>query len=306
MFRNDVPKHSARIGTSIMLHAMPAAAEPWKVDPRPANHMRFAWDGGVFETASRSFTPAVEGTIASQKHLVMVTLRGGARRHEFVTDCGYRYSGEDRRGFVSFLPAGCGRRLRLADVAWEWASIALPVKPETFDDGRLRCFSSREDPFVAGLLGEFHRLLKTDGTLDATYCDTMTAALVRYIERRHLGGADAAKRGGLTARQLRQVSDYVEARLGESIRIAALASLVSFSEGHFQRAFRDTTGQTPLQFVNARRVQRSMELLAIGEASVIEVALEVGFSSPGYFARVFSSIAGMSPARYRSELTARG
>lgn len=280
----------------------------WAVSPRPSDHSRFAWDRAIFDTARRGYTDVVEGKIRSPHHLVMVTLSGGARRHQFKTDCGHRYDGPDRAGCASFLPAGCERRLRLEGVAWEWASIAL--RPDLLpgdDDGRpLLCdvptFSNVQDPFLFGLFVELKRIHSQNGRLDLTYCDTMVAALVQYLSRRYGGAKDEANPGKLPAWRLRRITDYVEAHLDEEIRISTLASLVGLSEGHLHRAFKLTCGQTLLQFINERRIHRAMELLARSSMPITTLAHEVGFSSPSYFARVFRAHTGVGPAEYRRSL----
>src|SRR5688572_440293 len=96
-----------RLGTGS--HPGPSRVpDPWHIDSLPSHHKGFNWSGGSFEMAYR--TESVEGTIKSSRPLVMATLSGGARRHEFVTDDCLRYADADQAGFVSFLRAGCERR----------------------------------------------------------------------------------------------------------------------------------------------------------------------------------------------------
>jgi AraC family transcriptional regulator len=277
-----------------------------RVSPPAEEHRRFAWDGGAFDTARRSYTASVEGTLRSPSHLVMATLAGGAARHEFVTDCGYRYDGPDKPGTVSFLPANCERRLKLQGVAWQWASIAL--SPELLDEGGENAtpgaFSDVKDRFLFGALSEMQRLHALDGGLDLTYCDAMSVALAHYIKRRYVGRAEPGERvpARLSPWRLRRIADYVDAHLEGGIRINALATLVGLSEGHLHRTFRATTGETPLQFVNRKRVQRAMELLAGEPVTVVELALRLGFQSPSHLARIFRGVTGVTPSQYRQGL----
>jgi AraC family transcriptional regulator len=282
---------------------MPAMAEDnyvRNVSPPAAEHRRFSWQSGAFDTASRPFTSFVEGRLFSSSHLVMATLHGGAARHQFKTDCGQRYDGPDRAGTVSFLPAGCERRLRLHDVAWEWASIALP--PEIFpaQESRtgLRSFTD-QDSFLFGMLFEMKRLHQADGTLDVAYCDTMSIAAVHYLLRRYGDKAEHREPDRLSPWRIRRIGDFVDEHLGKEIRIPALASLVGLSEGHFHRAFRATTGETPLQFINRKRIERAVAILAREDVTIVELALRLGFVSPSHFARVFRSVTGVNPSQYR-------
>jgi AraC family transcriptional regulator len=100
---------------------------------------------------------------------------------------------------------------------------------------------------------------------------------------------------------LRRVTDYVDGALGGEIRIAELAARAGLSEGHFHRAFRATTGQTPLAYIQRRRVDAAMQMLAREKASIVDVAWRVGFVSPTHFARVFRAATGKNPSDYRRD-----
>ena len=282
-----------------------------KVEPRSVQWQSHAWRDGVFDTGRRPFTKVVEGTICSPQHLVLVTLDGRAERFEVTSACGHRYAGDDHRGAVSFVPAHCERRLRFLGVEAEWASIAL--NPAVFDDavpGSARSlddatFTNRDDPFLAGLVAEFARLCAADGTLDPTYCDAMSMALAQYVARRYgrISAGAESHSWKLPAWRLRRIADYIEARIDTEsdaeIRIAELAGHVGLSAGHLHRAFRATTGKTPLEFINERRIRRAMQILDKESVSMAEIALRIGFLSPSHFTRTFRRIAGVNPSDYR-------
>jgi AraC family transcriptional regulator len=269
---------------------------------RPDGWRRVQCGSGAFETAHRPLTSIVEGRILSPNHLIMATLSGGADRHEIKADGGHHYDGPDLPATISFLPAGCERKLRLHNVQWRWAAIALDPRKITDTASvsleTLGPLSGQEDAFVWNMLAEFERLAAIDGGLDATYCDSMSLALILYLARRYSGAKIAEPSAKLPAWRLRRASEFIDANLSTTIRIADLAQLVQLSEGQFHRAFRATTGRTPLQFIHGRRVALAKQLLARSELSVAQVALRVGFLSPTHFARVFRSIAGQSPAEY--------
>jgi AraC family transcriptional regulator len=277
-----------------------------RVEPLAQSWRHVAWSTGTFDTAGRPFTPEVEGTIRTPQHLIMVTLRGDAQRVEVQSDCGHRYMGPDRAGAVSFVPAYCRRRLQMRGVASEWASVSLSPALFAAEDagGTLdhAAFTNAEDAFVQGLVTEFARLFARDGALDKTYCDSMSWALARYLVARY--GQTAAQREGectLPRWRMRRITDYIEANLAEPVRIAALAELVGVSPGYFHRAFRATTGRTPLDFVNERRIERAKAHLDTGDDSLAAIALKVGFISPSHFTRTFRYVTGVNPSRYRKE-----
>jgi AraC family transcriptional regulator len=284
-----------------------------RIEPRAAQWRSFAWRTGVFDMARRSYTEAVEGTIRTPDHLIMVILRGGAERLEVRTDCGHTFAGPDRPGSVSFVPAHCGRQLSMKGVCSEWASIAL--HPELLDeldeDGSqsedlsfdFAPFSNVDDPFIATMVAELARLHAADGRLDQTYCEAMSRALAHYLVRRHgrkrlAASTDGTRAWTLPPWRVRRIDEYVDAHLSDPILVAELASLVGVSAGHLHRAFRATVGITPLDYINEKRVQRSITILTTERVSVAEVALRVGFLSPSHFTRTFRRVTGVNPSRY--------
>ncbi|MGE7472006.1 helix-turn-helix domain-containing protein [Bosea sp. NPDC003192] len=233
----------------------------------------------------------------------MATLNGGAKRHVFRTDDGRDLDGPDRPGSISFLPAGCGRRLSLRDVEWRWAALA--IEPQTaagraFE--RVASFAAPSDYFILGMLAEFDRLSALDGGLDQLWCDQMLGALGAYLERRGATpGASEPKVAPLPSRQLQRVAGYVEAQLSAELRISDLARLCDLSDGHFHRAFRAAAGQTPLEYVTRIRVETACRRLTMTRFGIEVIAFKVGFVSPSHFARVFRQRTGLAPAAYRRE-----
>jgi AraC family transcriptional regulator len=273
------------------------------ISPAPLDRRRFDWHGGSFTTARRPLTARVEGHLATGAPTLMVTLRGGARHHELSTDDGFCYSGADRAGTFSFMPAGGERRLVLRDVAWQWASLTLKADALPREAAsHARPFVAHDDGAVVALLGEMQRLLALDGALDPAYCDSVSLTLTHYVAQRYwrIAGRGTPTAQALPAWRLRRVIDYVDAHLGSEIRIADLARLVDLSEGHFFRAFRSTTGQTPLAMITARRIERARSLLAAGDLSVAAVGAQFGFVNASHFARTFRAATGSTPSRYRN------
>lgn len=67
----------------------------------------------------------------------------------------------------------------------------------------------------------------------------------------------------------------------------------------FSRRFRAATGQTPLDYVQAMRIEEAKQMLETGDASLDEIAASVGYEDPSSFRKLFRRKAGLSPAAYR-------
>jgi len=108
-----------------------------------------------------------------------------------------------------------------------------------------------------------------------------------------------AQRGRLLPWQARKVCDFIAAAQDKAVSLAELAELVGLSPFHFARAFRNTTGLPPHRYQIALRIDKAKALLATTDLSITEIAAQLGYDDPGYFARLFGREAGCTPREYR-------
>jgi transcriptional regulator GlxA family with amidase domain len=79
-----------------------------------------------------------------------------------------------------------------------------------------------------------------------------------------------------------------------------LARRAGLSAFHFIRTFRSAYGQTPHQYLRARRIERARDLLITTPMPITEVCVQVGFQSLGSFSSLFRRVTGETPAAYRA------
>jgi AraC family transcriptional regulator len=108
-------------------------------------------------------------------------------------------------------------------------------------------------------------------------------------------------RGGLSPGRLRKLKELVQGKMEEDLSLEEMARAVGLSTAHFSQVFRNTTGQTPHQFLVRQRIQRAKEMLGSAEMRVLDVAIACGFKTQQHFARVFRQMCGASPTEYRYE-----
>ncbi len=69
----------------------------------------------------------------------------------------------------------------------------------------------------------------------------------------------------------------------------------------FSRRFRAATGFTPIEYVQALRVEEAKQILETDQVSNEEVGHAIGYDDPASFRRVFKRGTGLSPAAYRKK-----
>ena len=105
--------------------------------------------------------------------------------------------------------------------------------------------------------------------------------------------------GGLAGWQDERVRAYIDDQLGHPIATADIAALCNLSSSQFTRAFRETHGLPPRQWIIRRRIQRAQSLLANANMSLCDIAFACGFGEQTHFTRSFTRMTGQSPGAWR-------
>jgi len=122
------------------------------------------------------------------------------------------------------------------------------------------------------------------------------AALLRTAEATPV---PAPARGGLAPWQVRAVVRHVETNLDRQIRSAGLAALVRLNPCYFSRVFRESFGETPLQYVTRLRIERAQRLMLSTGIPLSQIAFDCGFADQAHFSRLFRRLVGDTPRAWR-------
>lgn len=96
-----------------------------------------------------------------------------------------------------------------------------------------------------------------------------------------------------------QILAYLTETLHQSHRLSDIAKMFNMSVSRMCHLFKDQTGDSILGAHLKLRLQKAAKLLEYTGRQVNEISSDVGFESPYYFSRTFSSYFGMSPSDYR-------
>lgn len=81
--------------------------------------------------------------------------------------------------------------------------------------------------------------------------------------------------------------------------VASLAKVACMSRSAFAKAFVETTGTTPIEFVTRARLAKARDLIMATKGSITSIAIAVGFSSRSHFSSRFRERYGEDPTTYR-------
>jgi len=165
---------------------------------------------------------------------------------------------------------------------------------------RFRDVSGARDARVTFVMEQLRTELVAERSPSALFVRSLAQALAVHLLRSYLAENQAGRRvNALQAYKLRKVTDAMSADLSAEFSLAKLARLAELSEYHFSRLFKRATGLSPSQYFIRLRMVRARHLLLETRLSVIDVGLEVGYSSPSHFSQVFRREVGVTPSEFR-------
>lgn len=80
--------------------------------------------------------------------------------------------------------------------------------------------------------------------------------------------------------------------------VEALSQELGISRVHLYKKLLSLTGKAPLEFMRTIRIQRAAQLLAKSQLTVAQIAYQVGFNNPKYFAKYFKDEYNETPSKY--------
>ena len=98
---------------------------------------------------------------------------------------------------------------------------------------------------------------------------------------------------------IKKVCTYVDENLSQDISLETAADFAGVSSFYLSKLFKEEKGETFINFISDKRLEKSRLLLESTELSIKEITSEVGYNDQNYFSRIFKAKYGLSPKEYR-------
>lgn len=96
------------------------------------------------------------------------------------------------------------------------------------------------------------------------------------------------------------IRNYIEESLYGDISVRQIAYVFNYNEKYIGKSFKKHTGKTIKEYLNAKRLKKTEELLKSTNLTITEISARTGFNNITYFNRLFKKQFGMSPTEYRN------
>ncbi len=245
--------------------------------------------------------------LSYKRHVVVINL-GHSSTWEFKKEGRFRRFFK-ARGAISFFPSHqpfSGRlkveRDALANVlflALDPVFVRRVAEGLEFDADRIELIEQRRstDPTVHHIAMALRAGVQTGAAFDRIYGEALSTALAVHLLREYGAAVPGPKKqyGGLPREKLVRAVEYIQDQLDTDLTVSGIAQAVYMSPYHFTRLFKESTGQTPHQYVVDARVKKAKELLITGKFTISEVAYHVGFVDQSHLTRHFKRVFGLPP-----------
>lgn len=181
------------------------------------------------------------------------------------------------------------------------AEVASEVMDCSVSDVTLDDVLRVDDPVMSNAAEAISHEARTKALGGSLYVDTVARGLIIHLLRRYASVRiqETRRTGALSPAQERRIVEFIEANLGVSLDLKAMADALDMTPCLFAKQFRRSFGTPPYAFVKAQRLDRARRLLAKTGLPIKAVAADCGFSDQAHLTRMFSAEFGETPAVFR-------
>jgi AraC family transcriptional regulator len=281
-----------------VLHAdPPLQAEARSAHAKPDQLRAMVWS----DPAGVTDSPA--------SHRTIVSIHMGASVHIGCRRGGKYHCGLSVHGDIDIIPPDTPSRweLREKDTSFiirvPTRTLSLVAGESGIDPARVEIVNrfQMRDPQMEHIGWALKAEMEANYSSGQLYLDSLGTAMAACLVNRHSSVSRAARlhSQGMSGYRLRQVLSHIEYNLSRELSLKEIAGVAGVSVSHCNAAFRKAVGMPVHQYVIQRRVDHAKTLLAEGNLSISEIAVETGFAHQSHLAYHVRRLLGVSPLSLR-------
>src|SRR5260221_11383214 len=265
------------------------------------------WNDVVVE--QHHFPSSELADVMFKRHVIAINI-GHSLTNEFKIEGRFQRVFK-ARGTNSFFPSDRPFFVRLKAERGVFANILFLALDPVFvsrvaeglelDADRIELIEKRggSDPTLQHIAMALRDGVQSGAAHDRMYGEGLSTALAVHLLREYGAAVLGPKRqyGRLPREKLVRAVEYIQDQLDTDLTVSGIAQAVRMSTDHFTRAFKESTGQSPYQYVVDARVKKARELLTTGNFTISEVARQIGFADQSQLTRHFKRVFGLPPKR---------
>ena len=101
--------------------------------------------------------------------------------------------------------------------------------------------------------------------------------------------------------QIKEALEIIASTSSDELSENEIASKLSINQAYFSRLFKKVMNCTFVSYISEYKMNRALNLLQSTDLSIVQIALEIGYSRQSYFNRVFKKFTGLTPSQFRKK-----
>lgn len=131
-----------------------------------------------------------------------------------------------------------------------------------------------------------------------TFCDKVESrGIVYQLMARFL--KDAQPKAEINDDRIQKVLSYIRKNIYKTIDIDSKVAISCLSKDHFIRLFRKEVNNTPLQYINQKKIEKAQLILITDSMPIKNISYLLAYEDHSYFNRLFKKLTGVTPQQYR-------
>lgn len=107
---------------------------------------------------------------------------------------------------------------------------------------------------------------------------------------------------GQTHEPMQKAINYIERYIGKNLSLEEVAEKAHVTPSYLSRLFKKNSGINFISYLKSRRIEIAKSLLDYSDMSITSIAMELSYSDPNYFGRIFKEDTGLTPSEYKIRL----
>lgn len=155
-------------------------------------------------------------------------------------------------------------------------------------------------PLLHTLFSRIFDLIRIDNFLDSAlinhYVHSLLCEILALCESQNNVSQFCAPR---KTSIVEQIYNYLSENYTEKLSLKDIGDALSISPDYVSHVFKEASGYSPMQYVNALRIGSAQVKLIETDNKISDIAMDVGFNNIGNFNRAFYNFTGDSPRTFR-------
>lgn len=169
--------------------------------------------------------------------------------------------------------------------------FSLSIKP-------YKVFGAEVSQKAVTLFQELLRFTENDGIIDKKIFILKLSELILLYHKEFIDNQEKPIR---KSRIFEKFVDLVETNFRKHKEVGYYATLLSVQANHLNKVVRSKNNVTAKDYIQQRIFLEARYLLSATNASIKEIAYDLGYVDYNYFSRLFKKVVGKTPLQYRNQ-----